>query len=102
MGETCGEQASPHAVVLVRGSDYARSLTFTRRGLEILAERKPGHDFQCGEAEARRILHDDQRSTAGRSRGRGRRPVVVTEPAVVKFMSGATPMPLTNPLPFEK
>src|SRR5215831_10941834 len=74
MGETSGEQASPHAVVLVRGSDYARSLTFTRRGLQILAERKPGHDFQGGEAEARRILHDDQRSAAGGSRRWRRRP----------------------------
>jgi hypothetical protein len=29
-------------------------------------------------------------------------PAVSTEPAVVKFMSGAMPMPVVNPLPFEK
>src|SRR5215475_14534941 len=44
--------SSPHAVLLLRGSDYARSLTFTHRGLEVLAERKPAHDFLSGEAEA--------------------------------------------------
>jgi len=29
-------------------------------------------------------------------------PAVLTEPTVVKFMLGATPMPVVNPLPFEK
>ena len=51
-GRNVRRARSPHAVVLLRGSDYARSLTFTRRGLEVLAERKPAHDFLSGEGEA--------------------------------------------------
>src|SRR5215467_12346657 len=67
--------SSPHAATL-SCEERLRALPpwLTRRGLEVLAERKPGHGFLGGEAEARRVVHDDQRSAVGDIRGNWRVP----------------------------